>query len=124
MDILKASKRIMKYKNTTFINDGYKLYWKKESNAILVKDTRVNIDWNPLEGKFLDMDWEEIKKPVVFMTAVEKGGKIKWISDKENSIFREYMYVDEFLRNLTDCFSNDEIVDILLMGEFYTEGDF
>lgn len=72
----------------------------------------------------LKHEWEEIKEPVDFMTAVASGSRIR----AEHDLVQEHPYyllnyfcaMDEVVRDLTEYFSED-IREIIINGKWYIE---
>lgn len=96
------------------------------SEIITVKNYnngQIRSTWN------INRQWEEMKEPVNFMEAVESGKKIsvehKLIDDllkeDERYCFTISQRLNDFLWNLDDTFSTEEIAELLLEGDFYIE---
>ena len=73
-----------------------------------------------LIGVDLDREWEEVKKPVHFMTAIKSGRKIRVEHALISGNFsRNYKWLGQILERFTWDFSDYEIVDIIQNGKWY-----
>ena len=82
----------------------------------------------PLElNRCLKQEWEEVKKPITFMEAVESGKlirveePIKYHIENYYDFYGDYQFLSDFLWRLANDFSSSEVQEILSSGKFYIE---
>lgn len=76
----------------------------------------------PITLHHLDREWEEVKEPVDFMTAVSSGKYIK--VEHHLTTYEEYWYyrrLDLLMLDLADSFNEGEFAEILENGKWYIE---
>lgn len=64
----------------------------------------------------IDDEWQEVKKPVDFMTAVKSGKNIA-LEGYSNDFF----YLSNLLVRIGSVHTNEELQEIITNGEFYIE---
>lgn len=93
------------------INRNGSIYWS--GSKIL-----FNLNYTNLAKR-----WEEIKKPVDFMTALKSDKKIKVEHTmlKDFSVFNKYCNFTDLLENLLNYFTSISVREIILNGEWHIE---
>lgn len=70
-------------------------------------------------------EWQEVKKPVDFMTAVKSGKRVKvehpLVNDTDNYALIDYTNISGFLYSLGNNFYSEDVRDIIQNGKFYIE---
>lgn len=89
-----------------------------------IGDIGLSTDWR-IKGLTGFEDWEEVKKPISFMEAVEKlrdnpNLKIS-LSYEERGILAGSLPFDELLQYLGRDFYNATLVEMFLKGKWYIE---
>jgi len=100
----------------------------KSTNGIIAtaeEEGYLNLKGSIYKGNynFLGLEWEEVKKPVDFITAVESRKMIKIvhpeITANRLSNIKNYNHLDDILYLISREFTNPKLSEILLNAEFY-----
>lgn len=102
--------------------------FKRKSDGLMMEITEDGtLNW--LSGYMhlnINDEWEEVKELVSFMEAVKSGRQIKVEHKLIDDLLKAYFFtipqeLNDFIWNLGDTFSTEEIATILQEGEFYIE---
>ena len=101
--------------------------FKRKTDGLEIRNMCGRFNWEP-GYTFLGVndEWEEIKEPVDFMTAIKSGKKIRveheFVDGALERLSTEYHYLDEILYVLGIYInSDDDIRNIALNGKWYIE---
>lgn len=95
--------------------------FKRLSDGLEVRNTHGRFNWESGHA-FLGVEdeWDEAKEPITFIEAVRSKKEIK----VEHyliigCILDHYMPLSTFLYELSCCYTNDQVRDIILNGKYY-----
>ena len=92
---------------------GSILVWSSNMEDVVISNT------------LLKMEWEEVKKPVSFIEAVESKKKIRvehsYLDGNLETLTTNYYDLDDVLYEIGNYISDDGCGDIILNGKWYIE---
>jgi len=78
-----------------------------------------------MSNTVLKMEWEEVKEPVDFMTALRSGKKVMIkhhdLDGELNYMTETYNDINDVMYNISNYFTAEGVREIFLNGEWYIE---
>ncbi len=105
------------------LSENSKKKFKRKTDGLEIRSMCGRFNWEP-GYTFLGVndEWEEVKEPVDFMTAIKSGRFIKVEHELiTHCRYSDYERLDLLMLDLADVYAESDLTEILENGKWYIE---